>query len=908
MALTIGSRLGVYEVTSSLGAGGMGEVYGATDTRLHRRVALKVLPDALAADPERLARFEREAQILAQLHHPNIASVFGLEESQAVRALVMELVEGPTLADRLAGGRIPLDEALSIAIQIAEALEEAHEKGIIHRDLKPQNIKSSPGEPVKVLDFGLAKAMDSSASGRGSDPLHPPALSVSPTITSVQGTKLGVILGTAAYMAPEQARGGTVDRRADIWAFGVVLWEMLSGKSLFAGDTISDTLAGVLKSEVDFGALPADTPPQVRQLLVRCLERNPKNRLRDIGDARLILDETLRGASSGSGVSAAPGPATARGRSAALPWVVAALALVLAAALGARALSGRSAPVPAQARTEVGVLVPPDRYLPRSESPPLDLSADGRTLIFVTEGRDRPAIFRRSFDRMMVDRIPGTDGADQPILSPDGRWIAFFSSGSLRKIPVEGGSAVAVAEARTPRGACWMPDGSLVYSPLYSTGLWRVDTTGGAPVEITKLDLEKQERTHRWPNALPDGKTVLFTVGLTSSPGSYDDARIDAVRLDTGERRTLLEGARMARYSAAGYLIYQRQQALLAARFDPSTLTMLSAPFTIQEGVGGDSSSGSGYFAVAANGLIATAPESAIPNERLLTLVDRQGHETQIAAPPAAYTRPQFSPDGKTIVFAIGTGSAADDDLYLHELATQRTSRLTFGQGHGIPCWTPDGRGIIYVKGRSGEIGLAWKAADGSGSERFLLPRGGISPPEAWLPGGRTLLITDLSGSLDIAAVDLDSARATPVFANPAAAEYGPSTSPDGRFVAYTSAEGGQDDVYVETYPPGGGKWQISEGVGVLPRWSRDGREIYFVSGDWMMAVDVSVSPVFRSGVPRRLFAGPYDIRTPPIRNYDVGPDGRFVVVKRALVSTVPRELVLIDGWESADRSATANR
>ncbi|HEX4824449.1 MAG TPA: protein kinase [Candidatus Polarisedimenticolaceae bacterium] len=887
MSLIPGSKLGPYEITGPLGEGGMGAVYRATDTKLRREVAIKVLPEAFTQDAERLARFEREAVTLAQLHHPHIASIFGLEESSGVRALVMELVPGPTLAERLASGPLPVPECIAIGRQIAEALEEAHEKGIVHRDLKPQNVKAPVDGKVKVLDFGLAKAMDGSpAIASGSSP----TLMNSPTMTSVQGTQLGMILGTAAYMAPEQARGGAIDRRADIWAFGVVLYEMLTGVSPFEADTVSDTLAGVLKSEIDFSKVPASTPAAVRHLLRRCLERNPKNRLRDIGDARIILQETT----STDEVVAVPSRANW------IPWAIALVAIAAAIVLGTSRHAAAPPPAP-RAPTALGIVVPPDHYIRRTDRPIIDLSADGRMLLFLAEGNGPVAIMKRPLDRLEATEVPGTTGADEPRLSPDGRWIAFFADGSLRKVPVDGGTAVILAEARAPRGLSWTPDGSLIYSPLYNGALKRVPATGGSPVDVTKLDPARAERSHRWPQVLPGGKTVIFTVGDMSSPGDYDGSKIDAVDLASGKRTTILEGARMARYTAAGYLVYQHQDTLMAVRFDADALKATGSAFAIQEHVGGETSSGAGFFAVSEAGVVALAPKDAIPSERALVLVDRQGHETELAAPLAEYNLPRVSPDGKTLAVDIGSGASADDDIYLMDFATQHMQRLTFNQGHGHPLWTPDGKWIIYTRGRSGSVGFAKKAADGTGAEILLKASSTLGFADAWLAGGQRMLLTDASESIDVKILEPDLKTITPLFATPTASEYAPAMSPDGRFVAYTSTESGSDEVYVETIPTGGGRWQVSTGGGLDPVWSHDGREIFFLSGVDVMAAAVDTKATFRAEAPKKLFGGQYDLRTPPVRNYDITADGRFLMIKRKFLPGVPRQLVVLDGWQSLD-------
>ncbi len=900
----IGSRLGTYQVTASIGAGGMGEVYRATDTKLDREVAIKVLPAAFIADAERLARFEREAKLLASLNHTNIAHVYGfetvtLDDASRVHFLAMELVLGEDLSEHLKRGAIPVEEAVEIAKQIAEALEEAHEHGIVHRDLKPANVKLTPEGKIKVLDFGLAKAY-SGDGGEGSKP----ELSHSPTMTR-QGTAAGMILGTAAYMSPEQARGKSVDKRADIWAFGVVLYEMLSGKRLFEGETVSDVLAAVLTREPNWAALPAATPAQVRQLLRRCLDRNPKNRQHDIADARIVLDEVLRGDTE-------PVPATPDTRLrplgwGILPWAVAALAV--AGAIGIGLPRGGDRPTGPRPLTAFGILMPDEHFLAPSESPLIGLSSDGRTLLFVAEGQRSASIFRRSFDRMAISHVAGTEGAEHPMLSPDGRSIAFFSGGMLRKVSADGGTPVTVAQALAPRGVSWAPDGSLIFSPLYTSALFKVVATGGAPLAVTKLGDPKVERSHRWPQVLPDGRTVIFTVGLAASPGDYDGSNIDAQRLDTGERRTILKGARMARYTALGYLVYQRGKTLLAVRFDARRLEVTGEPFTIQEGVGGDPSSGSGYFSVSDTGVVAIAPEASIPNSRVLVLVDQAGREAALNAPPASFNHPRFSPDGRRLTFAIGSGSGGDDDVYVLELASQRMQRLTFGQGHGMPLWSPDGQRIVFTNGRSGETGMGMKAADGTGEEVRLLKSSEFELADSWLPDGRRLAVTSAQGSIDIQILDTGAGgKLVPLFANPSAGESTAAFSPDGRYVAYTSTETGTDEVIVETFPPGGGKWQISVAGGMNPVWSRDARALYFVAGQSLMAVDVDIRGVFRPGAPRALFTGPYQLRTVIQRNYDIGPDGRFVLVKRQINASKPGEILVLDGWDTADPSRAAAR
>jgi Tol biopolymer transport system component len=895
MTLQVGARLGPYEIVGAIGAGGMGEVYRAKDTKLGREVAIKVLPAAFAQDPERLARFEREARLLASLNHPSIAHVYGfesaaLDDGSKVHFLAMELVAGEDLSQRLKGGAIQVEDAIAISKQIAEGLEEAHDKGIVHRDLKPANIKLAPDGKVKILDFGLAKAWAADAPVGSA-----PEISHSPTMTR-QGTEAGMILGTAAYMSPEQARGKPLDKRADIWAFGVVLYEMVTGTRLFAGETVSDVLAAVLRAEVDWKSLPSGVPTELRRLLGRCLERDPKNRLHDIADARIAIDEMIRG-----GMEPAPAGAHAHqasDRRSLLPWLLAAGAVTVAMGLGLRS-GGTRRPGPTPL-TAFGVQVPPQNLLTRAQSPILDLSNDGRTLLFVAEGEHAASVFRRTFDRMAVTRVQGTEGAENPALSPDGRWIAFFAGGQLRKISAEGGASVVLAGALAPRGLAWGRDGSIIFSPLYTGGLFRVSAAGGEPVSVTSV--AKGERSHRWPQVLPDGRTVIFTVGNADSPGDYDGSNIEAQRLDTGERRTILKGARMARYSSIGYLLFQRGQTLLAVKFDPKRLETEGQPFTVQEGVGGDPSSGACYFSVSDNGVVVVAPEASIPATRLLVLVDRTGHETVLNAPPASFFHPRFSPDGKRLAFAIGTGSASDDDIYTIELATQRMQRLTFGQGHGFPLWNPDGKRILFTNGRTGETGIGMKAADGSGEDILVLKRSEFQLADSWHPDGRRLAITDATHSIDIRILDTaKGGELTPLFANPSAGESAAAFSPDGRYIAYQTTETGTDEVVVETFPPGGGKWQISVAGGITPVWARDGRALYFVTGQAVMAVDVDTRGVFRPGEPHPLFTGPYDLHTVVQRNFDVGPDGRFAMVRRQVGSISSGEILVLEGWSSLD-------
>jgi serine/threonine-protein kinase len=900
----IGEALSNFRVTAKLGEGGMGEVYRAHDTVLGREVAIKILPEAVAADPERLARFEREARVLASLNHPNIAHLYGLETAtvdsgtgtgtgagtQELTFLVMELVEGEGLDERIARGPVPVDEAVGMAVQIAEALEAAHAKGIVHRDLKPANVKIDPDGRVRVLDFGLAKALapDGEASASGVE------LSLSPTLTAHM-TQAGVLLGTAAYMSPEQARGRGADRRSDVWAFGCVLMEMLTGDSPFAGDTVADILGAIVHREPDWDALPSSTPQAVRRLLRRCLRREPRNRLHDIADARIELEDA-RGADPPEAVAAAtPAPAWRR----VLPWAMVVALAVIAVGSMWRAWAPRGDTI-LIAALEVGV--PEGQFLPDDEFPILDVSADGRTMAFVTDGQNGRRVYVRTLDRLEARPVAGTEGAVSPTLSPDGRWVAFFTGNTLLKVPVEGGSPVALAEAPANRGVDWGPDGWIVLSPTFNTGLVRVAETGGTPQILTEPDRSRQERTHRWPQVLPGGEWVLFTVGTIDSPGDYDEAAVDAIHVATGERRRIAEGARIARYVPPGYLLFQRESSLLAARFDLDALEMTSAPVSLVEGVGGEGSSGAGYWAASDVSTLLYAPEIAIQDDRLLVLVDRDGNETALPVEPRAYWHPRFSPDGSKIAFSIGGGAAAVDDIWVLDIASGRLDRVTFGNSGGVPTWTPDGHRLAFARGGTGATGIYWKRADGSGEDELLLRsrEGQVVLPDTFRPDGAEMLVTEASGSMGIFRYRLDSREIHSAFVDGPWSEWSAAFAPDGRFVAYSSTENGAEDVFVTTYPEPTGKWQLSMDGGSGPVWSADGSEVYFASPAAVMAVPIDRGgDGIRPGLPRQLFTGPFKLRTAPIRNFDVAPDGRFVMVKELYLAQ-RRQLVLMQGWDAS--------
>jgi serine/threonine-protein kinase len=641
-----GTRLGPYEVVAPLGAGGMGEVYRARDPRLGREVAIKVLPEQVARDPERLARFEREARLLAALGHAGIASIFGVEETGAAPALVMELVEGPTLAERIAQGPLPPEEALPVARQLAEALEYAHEHGIIHRDLKPANVKLRPDGTVKVLDFGLARALEAEASGSAEKTAH------SPTLT--QGmTRDGFIVGTAGYMAPEQARGRPADRRADVWAFGVVVYEMLAGRLLFVGETTSDTLAAVMRDEPDWSALPPGLSPRWRALLRRCLTKDPRQRLQSIGEARIALEDL-----ASNPVETAPAaPLASAARRPLLPWLVAAAALLALATIG---LWPKATPL--SVPTELGVVPYGGQKIGLDLGyQPFALSPDGRKLAYTVRQEGTLRLRLRRLDAREDVEMAGAEGARNLFFSPDSEWIGFFDTRKMSKVSVHGGTPVALADSLQDRSAAWLDDGTIVYAREVTEALYRIPDAGGNPIELTKLDAAKRERTHRWPCALDGGPWVVFTAQTVDSPGGYDDASIDAVSVKTGERRHLFQGARRAAWAPGGYLLLARGSDLYAVPIDPKDPRVTQEPVPVLGDVSGDASSGASYFSMARVGTLAWIQGGEPEKEREIGWFDRAGRWTATKIPVGPYNKVNLSADGRRALVSAGPGGGSAD-------------------------------------------------------------------------------------------------------------------------------------------------------------------------------------------------------------------------------------------------------
>ncbi len=882
--------LGHYSLEEKLGAGGMGVVYRARDAVLRREVAVKVLPDAFSSDPERLARFEREAQLLASLTHPNVGAIHGMEEAGGVRYLVLELVPGETLGERLAGGSLPVPEALDVCRQIAEALEAAHERGIIHRDLKPANVKITPEGKVKVLDFGLAKAF-------GAEPFETD-LSQSPTVTT-GATREGVILGTAAYMSPEQARGKTLDKRTDIWSFGCVLYEALAGKPAFGGETVSDTMAGILTGEPQWERLPDATPPNVGALLRRCLRKDSHRRLRDIGDARIELEDAQSGAVETAIPTAGPAqsPTMKVLAGAAAGLVVGALATWIGISRSGQQAAA-SAPV---ARFSIAL---PARAIMFTGVHSVALSPDGGLLAFATQTGGQRQLHVRRLDEFESKPIPGTEGGIEPFFSPDGQWIGFWhtQSRTLKKVALSGGAPVTLCETEVVYGASWGADDMIVLTATVPGALARVPAAGGKLEPVTKLDLGKNERDHRYPQILPGGKAVLFTVAY-SDIDSYDDACIAVQSLETGERKSLVEGGTLGRYSPSGHLLYVRAGNLLAVPFELTRLAVTGPPVPVLKGIFESVNQGSAHFDVARNGSLAYVPGGAEGAERTVVWVDRQGKAEPLPLPQRAYLHPRISPDGKQLAIEI---EGPKHDCFVYEFGRDVLTKVTLDGLSHWPLWTPKGDRLTFRKW-TGTFSMWWIPADRSAPEERLTTVGSRQSPASWSPDTQVVSFTQVDAVTGPGAYVLDMADRRPrPLAQSRFAEGSPKFSPDGRWIAYTSNESGRDEIYAQPYPGPGPKIQISNDGGTDAVWNPRGGELFYRNGDKLMIVDVSASPTLEVSKPRVLWEGHYSHGTssscgapgPTSSNYDVTPDGqRFIMIRDEDQDLVPTTVNVVVGW-----------
>ncbi|HUF47769.1 MAG TPA: protein kinase [Vicinamibacterales bacterium] len=887
----IGTSHGPYEVTNKLGEGGMGEVYLARDTKLGRSVALKVISEAVARDPERIARFEREARALAALNHPSIAAIYGLEEHEGRQAIVMELVEGPTLADRLIRGPLSVAEAMKIARQIASAVEAAHKAGIIHRDLKPANIKVRPDGTVKVLDFGLARALDPSrpreaeSGGRHVTP-------ETKTVMSPAVTEVGVILGTAAYMSPEQARGELADEQSDVWSFGCVCYEMLTGRRAFKASTVAETMAAVLRADVDWTALPVGLSPLVREFLVRCLARDPAERLHAIGDMRLAIEGAFDRA-----VAPAAG-ARSGGRRVAAALLGSALLVAVAATAF---VWGAARPSGSTVVSRLQMLVPPGQHFYFNGRHLVAVSPDA-TMVAYTAGL---GLWLHRLDDLEGRPVPGAElEARSPFFSHDGQSIGYYAAGELRRVPANGGAPVTIGRAVNPWGASWTAD-DVIYYGQGPDGIWRLPASGGTGERVIEVQPGEQAQS---PHLLPDGDSLLFTL-LPARIGSWNRAQIVVQSISSGDRTVLVSGARDARYLSTGHLVYAVNGVLFAASLDVSSRQLGPAVAVARDISDGGNVTGGVHYDIAASGALVYVPRTSVALR--LTWVDPNGVETAIPAEPRPYRHPRVSPDGSRI--AVEVEDAGNTDIWVGDQRRGTFSRLTIEDDvDSDPIWSADGSRIVFSSVR-GAAGLFWMSADGTGSADLLTNATGGVRAFGWTSDGR-LLFEELQGP-DVRLLSPGSGAAPelkPLFDSPDYFnEVLPALSPDGRWLAYQSTESGQMAIYVRPFPDvSAGRWEVSEGSGFAPLWSHDGRQIFYRSPTSLMAVSIRTSPTFGTSTPRPLFsladyvlAGTRGIR------YDVAPDGRFLMLKDDTgVSAAQSRVIVVQNWFTELERLTAGR
>jgi eukaryotic-like serine/threonine-protein kinase len=891
MSLELGRQLGSFEIVELLGRGGMGEVYRARDTRLHRDVALKVLPDRYAFDSHRLAHFKQEALVLASIVHPHIATLFGIEESGATPALVMELVDGETLDDRIAryrdpsrGRGLPLDEALRLAGELADALEAAHHRGVVHRDFKPANIKINVDDSVKVLDFGLASILAPDA--------HADVTGETMTVTGTQN-----VLGTPAYMSPEQARGQPADRRADVWAFGCVLYEMLTGRRAFGGRSTVEVLVAVLEREPDLELLPSDTPPAIRRLLRRALSKNLRNRLRDMGDARLEINDALAGTHD-----ATPDrPVAAPARVKTLAAVVVLASLALAGLVASQWVRPRAVPPPI---SRFAIVVPSDANRERGPTGRIAISRDGARLVFPL-GR---GFGLRQRDKVSVETLEIGRAAEGllPFFSPDGRWIGYYSDGALRKVAVSGGAPIEVAKVTTHATGAWS-EGQIVYAD--ATGLFRVPQDGGA-AEKLPIKVASNEQV-AFPEVLPGGQVILFTVmptrtNVIGQASQSRQARIDALDLRNGKQMQILRGGGRPRYVPTGHLLFALDGTLHGVLFDARHLEVRGEPIELV------AEAGSSEFAISEEGTLAHVVSGALEG-RELVWVDRRGREESLGAPLRPYAYPRLSPDGKQVALDVG---GVNRDIWIWDISRKVLERFTDDPSeNALLAWTRDGRYLAFGSSRSGVSNVFWQASDRSGEPERLWESDRVQQPMAFAPDGRLLLSEAVPGhGRDVLALSLDPPRRVERIFDSDATEGWAEVSSDGRWIVYESDESGQFEIYVRPYPRiRDGRWRVSTTGGRQPVWSRDGTQLFYrdFSGA-LMVVPVRLAATLTFAPPTKLLDGVRFVgggSSLSGRTYDVNPDGsQFLMIKRAISSDTTASLVVAEHWFQELQSRLPNR
>jgi serine/threonine protein kinase len=897
MSLTPGAKLGPYEILAALGAGGMGEVYKARDTRLDRTVAIKILPQTLAADPQFRERFDREARTISQLDHPHICALYDVGEQQGTAYLVMQYLEGETLESRLKKGALPLGQALQVAVQIGDALTTAHKAGIVHRDLKPGNIMLTKSG-AKLLDFGLAKTNAPAVAGAGVSmlPTTPPNL-----------TAHGTILGTFQYMAPEQLEGHEADPRADIFAFGAVVYEMLTGRKAFQGKSQASLIGAILKDEpLPISTVRPLTPPLLDRVVKKCLAKEPSRRWQTASD----LHDELTWIADGRSEPVTSGRASPGRRAHRLTWVLATVAtLAVAAASGIAAWKLK--PDPPRAVRRFAVALPEGSQLPLSARMIFAVSPDATHLVYAATAANaaNSQLYLRAMDQIAAKPIPGTAGSEAPFFSPDGQWIGFSQNGRLKKVATSGGAPQDLCEATYASGASWPSPGRILFG-RGPDGIWQVSADGGQPSRLITVDAKKE--IAYGPQMLPGGKAVLFTVASQelaasgSNQSLWDNAQIVVQSLDSGTRTVVVRNGADARYVASGHLVYVRQGTLLAVPFDLARNAAIGNPVPAVDGIQeatiggvasiGRNATGAAQFTVSQNGLFAYIPQDLAALARTLVWVDRHGHETPISVPERAYAYPRISPDG---THAVVDSRDQEQHIWTWDFSRENLNRVTFDPAADIaPLWTPDGRRIVFL--RPGQ-GLFSKAADGTGAEDHLTESGtDVLVPNTFSHDGTRLVFEDQTAQgWDLKMLSHDDKRVVDLIAQPIVNELNADISPDGRWLVYQSDESGQNEIYVRPFPTvQGGQWKISPAGGTRPLWARSGRELFYLaSGGTVMATPIESSSSFKWGNPTKLFSGPYYAGLNG-RTYDVSSDGQqFLMIKAvSTVNTMPR-IIVVENW-----------
>jgi serine/threonine protein kinase/Tol biopolymer transport system component len=895
MSLASGTRLGPYEILAPLGAGGMGEVYRARDTRLDRTVAVKILPSHLSSDAALQQRFEQEAKAISSLNHPHICALYDVGHQDGTDFLVMEYLEGETLAKLLEKGPLPLTQVLKYGVEIADALDRAHRQNIVHRDLKPGNIMITKSG-AKLLDFGLAIAAAPLASGAT---LTVAAMRTTPV------TQQGMIVGTFQYMSPEQVEAKELDARSDIFSFGAVLYEIVTGLRAFPGKSQLSVASAILEKDPKLiSTIKPLTPPALEHAIRRCLAKDPEERWQTARDLALELKWIAEGSSQAASLPPSAAKSIGSRWRGALLWGV--VSLILAAVTGLAVWDLKSSPPPPVTRAVI--TLPPGQRLAGLDQPALALSPDGTHLAYVAgQGGIQQQIYLRAMDSLEARPIPGTEGAAGPFFSPDGQWLGFFTGTNLKKIPLSGGAAQTLGDATLAHGESWGSEGTIAFSPATASFLQQVSEAGGQSQPLTRL--EPGEVSHRWPEFLPGGKAFLFAAS-TSSFNWTSNSQVVAQALGTGERRVLVQGATHPCYASSGHLIYAQAGSLMAVPFDAQRLTITGAAVPIVENVSHAPTSGAAQYSISTNGSLVYVPGGVQADQRKMVWVARNGVEQPAAAPERAYMFPRISPDGQRIAVGI---TEHETQIWLYDLSREALTRFTFeGNVNLNATWTADGKRIAFQSSKEGPPSIYWQRSDGSGGLERLTTSDYARVPMSWSPDGQLLAFMEVNPATqrDLWVLRMSDRKEQP-FLKTRFDESVPRFSPDGRWLAYVSNESGRYEIYVQPYPGPGGKWEISTDGGTEPAWNHNGRELFYRSGNKMMAVDIVTQPSFAAGKPRMLFQGPYERSPATSPNYDVAPDGqRFLMLKPADTgeSAPTRINVVLNWFEELKRRVPAGK